>query len=1006
MPGARKRVAESGPQTVTISFAGYNRVWAAWIGDRLERRGHAVVYQRWDPQEGTPLADSLRALTLAPGPVLVILSTWYFQLGPRTQAEWHTALTEVVASEPGRFAAVSVTTDALPPATAVFAAADLTTVGEQEAERRVLARLGMPADPLPATAGTRKGPRFPNDPSDVWGGVPRRNTRFTGREPLLNDAYHALKSAEESARVVTLHGMSGVGKTQLAAEYVYRFGAEYDVVWWVAADKRAVCRQRLAQLAPELGLSTGVDYGERLRATRIALRKGDPYGRWLIVFDGADDPEEIWDLVPEGPGDVLITARNPDWAQHNSLLLEVPAYDRDESVSFVLRRAPRLTAREADRLAEALEDLPLLLDQTAGWLNDSDMTVDEYIALLEQEGIDEDVVRVSRDFPTPFRTSWSILLNRLRETVPEAVTLLRLCAFFAPGAIPVRLVRDLPADELPESLRGLVGNSVRWAAAINKLRQYAVVRAAGVGDREIHETMPEGLGAVPGDTLYMHRLVHQIIRQDMPQEEHDELIEVVRRALAAADPGQPTDSRMWPEYAEIVPHLKWADVLQTTSPAMHTLVLDCLQYMYYSGEYTPGITLSTRAMDAWKAQLGDTHPRIWDLTHNYANLLRAVGDYAHCEAIERTAVNYLRENHGASDLTHLRAAGSLAADLRGLGRYDEALTISYWVLDAYLDLLGEQDARTLNAQNNAAVSLRLLGRYQDALDLDMKTLIARRRLLKPRHRWSLFSEIHVSSDQRLLGRYNEAESLQAQSVRVHRFVLGSDNPQTLNAEHSLALALYRIGRRREAAELFTGVLERSERVLGEGHPDTLRFAAAQSCFAREHGDIDQAREISERVVDGYTLLLGAAHPFAVGTRSNQALIMRAVGERDQARELAEQALAGMRAAVGDDHPWTLGCAINASEMRSLRGDVESAAELSADTASRAAEALGRTHPLTLSARVAVAADLRTLGDRQAADKTEAEALEDLSSTLGPQHPHTMSARSRTRPYWDFEPQII
>ncbi|MEW2544851.1 FxSxx-COOH system tetratricopeptide repeat protein [Streptomyces sp. NPDC047002] len=1006
MPGARKRVAESGPLTVTISFAGYNRVWAAWIGDRLERRGLTVSYQRWDPQEGTPLADSLRALALAPGPVLVILSTWYFQLGPRTQAEWNSALTEVVAADPGRFAGVSVTNDALPPATAVFAAADLTTVGEQEAERRVLARLGLPVDPLPADQAARGGPRFPNDPSDVWGGVPRRNTRFTGREPLLNDIYHTLRNAEDSARVVTLHGMSGVGKTQLAAEYVYRFGAEYDVVWWAAADKRAVCRQRLAQLAPELGLSTGVDYGERLRATRIALRRGDPYARWLIVFDGADDPEAIWDLVPEGPGDVLITARNPEWAQHNSLLMEVPAYDRDESVSFVLRRAPRLSAREADRLAEALEDLPLLLDQTAGWLNDSDMSVDEYIALLEQEGIDEDVVRVSRDFPTSFPTSWSILLNRLRETVPEAVTLLRLCAFFAPGAIPVRLVRDLPAQELPESLRGLVTNSVSWAAAINKLRQYAVVRAAGVGDREIHETMPEAGGAVPGDTLYMHRLVHQIIRQDMPADDHDELIEVVRRALAAADPGQPTDSRMWPEYAEIAPHLRWADVLQTTSPAMHVLVLNCLQYMLHSGEYQAGLTLGSRAMKAWKEQLGDTHPRIWDLTHHYANLLRAVGDYAHTEALERTAVDHLREAHGAKDLTHLRAAGGLAADLRGLGRYDEAYTISRWVLDAYRELLGDQDARTLNAQNNVAVSLRLLGRYPDALDLDLRTLAERRRLLRPRHRWSLFSEIHVSTDQRLLGRYSEAESIQGQSVRVHRSVLGADNPQTLNAEHNLALTLYRIGRRREAAELFTGVLERSERVLGEGDPDTLRFAAGQSCFAREHGDIDQAREISERVVEGYTLLLGPDHPFPTGARSNQALIMRAVGEREQAYELAEQALAGMRAAVGDDHPWTLGCAVNASEMRSLRGDTESAAALNADTAARAAQSLGRTHPLTLSARVATAADLRTLGKRLEADKTEAEALDDLAATLGAQHPHTLAARSRTRPYWDFEPQIV
>lgn len=198
----------------------------------------------------TPLEESLRDLLLAPGPVLVILSDWYFQLGPRTHDEWNRALREVVAPEPDRFAAVTITTSALPGATAVLAAADLTTLGQEEAERRILTRLGLPTDTHAEPVDTRRGPRYPADTPDVWGGVPRRNTRFTGREPLLNDAYHALQAAYSGAGVVTLHGMSGVGKTQLAAEYVYRFGAEYDVVWWVSADKRVTCRRETRRTRP------------------------------------------------------------------------------------------------------------------------------------------------------------------------------------------------------------------------------------------------------------------------------------------------------------------------------------------------------------------------------------------------------------------------------------------------------------------------------------------------------------------------------------------------------------------------------------------------------------------------------------------------------------------------------------------------------------------------------------------------------------------------------------
>ncbi|MEV0781562.1 FxSxx-COOH system tetratricopeptide repeat protein [Streptomyces sp. NPDC050423] len=997
MPGTRKQVGATGAQTVTLSFAGFNRAWAAWIADRLERRGVAVVQQRWDPRVEVPLEDALRDLMLSRGRILVLLSDWYFQVGPRGHEEWNRALREVVAPDPDRFAAASVTTSALPGATSVFGAADLTNVGADEAERRLLVRLGLPTDPLPESAAARPGPRYPADTPEVWGGVPRRNTRFTGREELLSKAYTALQDAGAGAGVVTLHGMSGVGKTQLAAEYVYRFGSEYDVVWWVPAERRALYRQKLAELAPELGLSTGAEYGERLRAVRDSLRRGDPHSHWLLVLDGADEPEQIWDLVPTGPGHVLITSRNPEWSEHNSNLVEVPIYDRDESVAFILRRAPRLTRTEAGRLAEALEDLPLLLDQTAGWLNDSDMSVEEYIELLGG-GIDQDVVKLSADFPLAFQTAWSILLNKLRDTVPESVDLLRLCSFFAPGSIPVRLLKEMPPGELPEQLSGLMNDPLLWNKAIGQLRQYSVVRL------ESHEAVIDESSS--GESIYLHRMVHQIVRKDMPEHARQEFRDVVRRALAAADPGRPTDTRLWPRYAEITPHLKWADVLRSTDPAVQALVLNCLRYMYLSGEYRAGIKLGSRAMTAWGELMGEIHPRVWDLSYNYANLLRAVGDYAGTEAIERAAVDHLRTERGTHDLEHLRAASGLAADLRGLGRYDEACEMSSWVLSAYRELLGDQDSLTLSAQNNLAASLRLLGRYEEALDLNRRTLESRRQLLRQRHSWTLYSEINYATDLRLLGRYSEAESLQTQSVRVHRLVMGNENPQTLRAEHNLALCYYRSGQRGQAAELFTRVLERGERVLGESDPLTTMFAASQSCFAREHADIDQARAISEKVMEDYADMLGEQHPYVAGTRGNHALILRNVGERDHAHHLAEETLVAMGRAVGENHPWTLGCAINAAALRNLVGDPESAAALTESVTTRATETLGRTHPLTLSARIAHAADLRGLRDRQRAEKVETEALGDLAATLGAQHVHTVSARSRNRPYWDFEPQMI
>ena len=86
-------------------------------------------------------------------------------------------------------------------------------------------------------------------------------------------------------------------------------------MWWIAADQLPSVRGSLAELAQRLGLeaspAAGVD--GLIAAVRDALRRGEPYSRWLIVFDNADQPEEIKDLIPAGPGDVLITSRNHRW---------------------------------------------------------------------------------------------------------------------------------------------------------------------------------------------------------------------------------------------------------------------------------------------------------------------------------------------------------------------------------------------------------------------------------------------------------------------------------------------------------------------------------------------------------------------------------------------------------------------------------------------------------------------------------------------------------------------
>jgi tetratricopeptide (TPR) repeat protein len=907
---------------LTISFAGHNRPWASWIAGRLERHGVRVVLQRWDVTSGSSVQEGLRDLLLSEDRVLLVLSDWYFRLGSRPEQEWNTALHEVVAPRLDRFAAVSVADDPLPSATALLAPAALWDLGEPEAEERLLDRLGVERAARAPDSGSgdllldddrRAGVRFPLNPPEVWGGVPRRNVRFTGREDLLGDLHQHFQQAEPGAGVVTLFGLSGVGKTHIAAEYVHRFGRDYDVVWWVRAGERGMLRAGLSELAPALGLVTGREYGERLRAVRDALRRGDPYARWLVVLDGADRPEDVHDLVPFGTGNVLITSQNREWGEHNSALIEVPVYSRAESVAFVRRRVPRLTEAGADRLAEALGDLALALDQNAGALADSSTPVDEYIELLRNGSDVEPGLKVAADFQMTYYTAFAILLNRLREDLPEAVDLLRLCAFFGPAPLPAAFLQKDPA----------VGTErARWSAAVGRLVQWSVVQQdPGEGER-----------------LHIHPLVYRAARADVDPADHAALAARVQRVLVAVDPRDPDDSLHWPVYADIVPHLAAPGLLESPDPEVQALVLNCLRYLYLATEYASGLDLSRRALRARRTDGDDGaggHGGTWDLVHHHANLLRITGDYAATEVADRDAWTRLREERGPRHPDTLRAAAGLAADLRGLGRYVEAQEVSAGVVAASRRAHGAGDPRTLVAENNHAVSLRLLGRYAEALDLDRTTLEARRTLLGPAHRWTLLSEVACAEGLRLLGRHAEALALQETSYATHRAALGPDHPQTLRAGQNLALCLAGAGSVSAAGTALADLLERTERVLDPTHPVTVIGRCLHACHEREFGDLDQARALGENVLAHYRDRLGPEHPFTAGALGNHGLVLRAAGEYAAARETAQDALRTMTAAVGPDHPWTLGCALNAAAP----GDRPPLAR-------RAAAVLGADHPLT------------------------------------------------------------
>ena len=182
--------------------------------------------------------------------------------------------------------------------------------------------------------------------------MPPRNPGFTGREEDLTAIRGGLLASERKL-VRVLHGIGGVGKTQLAVEYVHRFADSYDLAWWINADQAGLISSQFAELAEALSC-TEPDSG-LTEAARLGLlgelRRRD---RWLLVFDNAESPDDMARWLPGGAtGHVLITSRRRNWAEI-AVPAEVDVLPGLESAGLLRQRVAWLSAVDAETVAAAM----------------------------------------------------------------------------------------------------------------------------------------------------------------------------------------------------------------------------------------------------------------------------------------------------------------------------------------------------------------------------------------------------------------------------------------------------------------------------------------------------------------------------------------------------------------------------------------------------------------------------------------------------------------------------
>jgi tetratricopeptide (TPR) repeat protein len=888
-----------------ISYTAADQSWAEWIASILEAAGFSVVIQAWDFRPGGNFVAEMQRATTGSERTIAVLSPDYLR-SMYGMAEWAVAFAADPDGAKGKLVPVKVREVTLEGLLTTIIHVNLVGLGEAAAKEALLSGL-VPTRIRPESVRFPGAHLFPGpapslpDPDEAKAAlealpleeIPQpsplplgsrmplaHNPLFVGRKEDLKTLARQLKAGETSAigqvEIAAATGLGGMGKTQLASEFVHCYGRFFagGAFWMSFADAGSVSVE-IAACGRSLGLHSSFEaltLEQQVRLVQEAWQSPLPR---LLVFDNCEDEALLHRWRPTSGGTrVLVTSRRAEWDSTLGVkTVPLTILPRVASIELLRRFRPDIQETDSalDGIAKDLGDLPLALHLAGSFLKKYRASPfghpETYLQSLRNtdllthpslQGHGSEISptghdgHVGRTFALSFER-----LDPTEKVDALSIDLLSRAAWFACGEpIPRFLLLNAAHMNFEDLTTGLLAED-----ALRRLTDLGLMESNSRSD------------------LLMHRLVAAWARGVTNGDESRVAVEeaVLAEAKKSNETNNPALILAWQPHLRTVTDQGMERQDRTAARLCDELGI----HLWQAGGYPGARPYLERAVALHREVSGAEHPDIASSLNNLARLFHRQGNYPEARSYYEQSLAIRERVLGPEHPETAHSLNDLGVLIINQGGGEEARPYYERALTIREKVLGSGHPDTALSLDNLGGLLRDQGNYGAARTYRERALAIREKVLGSEHPDTAISLDNLGGLLRAQGDYGAARQYYERALAIREKVLGPEHPYTASSLNNLGGLLQDQEDYEAARHCLERALAIQEKVLGPEHPDTAKSLQNLGATYFRQRNFPRARWFLERALKIFTSRLGPNHPETKKARSKISLLPGARQQKKQ-----------------------------------------------------------------------------------------------------------------------------